>query len=136
MNFIDSNVFLRYLTNDDAAAQDAAARVFTKLAKGEEEGFTTDVHIHEVAYVLASKRLYALSHEEIRNRLRPLLLMSGLKIVNKKVCLDALDIFAAREALDYADALAVASMRNRSIQNIYSFDKHFNRIEGVTRVDP
>jgi predicted nucleic acid-binding protein len=59
--------------------------------------------------------------------------LSGLRIRNKRVCFEALDIFAQSGALDYADALAVAHMRNQGIVDIYSFDKHFDQIAGITR---
>lgn len=136
MRFIDSNVFLRYMTQDDPRAQQACAELIARLVKGEEEVFTTDVHIHETAYVLASKALYGLSHQEIRARLRPLLLMTKLRLRNKRLCLDALDIFAANDFLDYADALAVAHMRRHGVTDIYSFDKDFTRVQAINRIEP
>jgi uncharacterized protein len=134
MRFIDSNIFLRYMTQDNLAQQQIASDIFAAIQRGDEEGFTTDVHIHETVYVLASPRVYNLPHGDIGNRLRPLLALSGLRIRNKRVCLEALDIFAQYEALDYADALAVAHMRNQGIVGIYSFDKHFDRVAGITRI--
>ncbi|SRR5579875_1403089 len=134
MRFVDSNIFLRYITQDNLAQQQIAADVFAAIQRGEEEGFTTDVHVHETACVLASPRVYNLPHGDISNRLRPLLALSGLRIRNKRVCLEALDIFAQYEALDYADALAVAHMRHQGIADIYSFDKHFDQIAGITQI--
>jgi len=136
MKFIDSNIFLRYITQDDVRAQQAAAEVFARLARGDDEGWTTDVHVHETVYVLASKRLYHVPHGEIRDRLRPLLLLGGLKLQNKRLCLEALDIFAVHDTLDFADALAVALTRRHNLEGIFSFDKHFNSIPGVQRLEP
>lgn len=136
MRFLDSNVFLRYITRDDDVAQQACADLFARIQNGLEDAFTTDVHIHETCYVLASKALYGLSHGDIRDRLRPLLLLNGLKMGDKKVCLDALDIFATHPFLDFADALAVASMKRQGIQEIYSFDRDFRRVPDITRIDP
>ncbi len=36
--------------------------------------------------------------------------------------------------LEPNDALAVDIMRQNNIKEIYSFDAHFNRIEGITRL--
>src|SRR5579863_8576928 len=105
MRFVDSNIFLRYVTQDHPQHQKLAASIISAILRGEEGGLTTDVHIHETVYVLASSAGYKLPHHEIANIVRPLLAMPGLKIRNKRVCLEALDIFAEHEFLDYADAL-------------------------------
>lgn len=133
MTFIDSNVFLRYITQDDARAQQIAAELFSRITRGDEEGWTTVVHVHETAYILASKKLYRLPHSEIRDRLRPLLLLRGLKLQNKRLCLEALDIFATHDTLDFADALAVAMTRHHNLDGIFSFDKHFDQVPGIQR---
>ncbi len=134
MKFLDSNILLRYMTADDASATSLAAEIIRRVSEGAEEAYTTDVHIHEVAYVLASKSLYGLSHAEIRDRLRPLLLVKNLKMSNKPLCLAALEVFAAYPQLDFADALAVASMRRRGSTEIYSFDRDFDRVQDIMRV--
>lgn len=92
------------------------------------------MHIRETTYVLASPRVYSLPHSDISNRLRPLLSMSGLKIRDKRLCMEALDIFTRYESLDYADALTIVYMRHQGITEIYSFDKHFDRIVDITRI--
>ena len=134
MKFIDSNVFLRYITRDDARAQQAAAEVFARIIRGDEEGWTSAVHAHEVVYMLASKKLYNVPHAEIRDRLRPLLMLRGLTLQSKRLCLEALDIFAAHDALGYADALAIAVTRHHDLEGIYSFDKHFDKVSDIRRI--
>lgn len=136
MTFIDSNVFLRYITQDDPKAQQAAANLFGRIAQGDVECWTTAVHVHETVYVLASKKLYHVPHAEIRDRLRPLLLMGGLKLQDKRLCLEALDVFAAHDSLDFADALAVAMTRHHGLEGVHSFDKHFDKVPGIRRLEP
>ena len=133
MKFIDSNVFLRYITQDDARAQQTADDMISRVMRGDEVVWTTVVHVHETAYVLASKKLYHLAHAEIRDRLRPLLLLKGLKLQNKRLCLEALDIFATYDSLDFADALAVAVTRHYNLDGILSFDKHFDKVPSIQR---
>lgn len=135
MRFLDSNILIRYITLDNATAGARAALIVNSILEGRDIALTTDVHIHEVAYVLASNSLYGLSHIEIRDRLRPLLLMKNLKIGNKQICLAALEVFAQYSQLDFADALAVASMRKKGITEIYSFDRDFDRVPDVTRAE-
>jgi predicted nucleic acid-binding protein len=134
MRFIDANIFVRYVTADDPGANAIAAAIIQRLSDGKEEAFTTDVHIHETAYVLASRSLYGLSHAVVAGALKQLLLIKNLKMNNKQLCLEALEVFAQYPQLDFADALAVASMRRKGITEIYTFDRDFDRVQGVTRV--
>ena len=134
MRFIDANIFIRYVTSDDPGASSIAAEIIRRLSDGREEAFTTDVHIHETAYVLASRNLYGLSHGVVAGALKQLLLIKNLKMNNKQICLEALDVFAQYPRLDFADALAVATMHRKGITEIYSFDRDFDKVQEVTRV--
>jgi predicted nucleic acid-binding protein len=46
-----------------------------------------------------------------------------------------LDIYAA-QGIDFEDALAIAYMESAGISEIISYDRHFDRIEGITRCEP
>lgn len=135
MRFLDSNIIVRYLTLDDANASSLAAQIINNVSDGKEEVFTTDVHIHEIVYVLASKNLYGLNHKDIRDRLKPLLLMKKLKLSNKQMCLKALDLFVEYPHLDFADALAIAGMHYKGVTEIISFDHDFDKVKYIRRVE-
>jgi predicted nucleic acid-binding protein len=135
MRFIDSNIVIRYVTSDDAEASARASDIIRRVSAGEEMAYTTDVVIHEVAYVLASKSLYGLSHPVIAGVLKQLVLIKNLKLQNKQVCLAALEVFAAYPQLDFADALSVATMRHKMMTEIYSFDRDFDRVPDVARLE-
>ena len=87
--------------------------------------------------MLSSPRLpYRLSHEQIRARLLPILTLRGLKLPQKRVCLQALDLYASYPSVDFEDALAVAHMEQRGITAIVSYDRDFDRVAGLRRADP
>lgn len=86
--------------------------------------------------MLASPSLYRLSHADIRDRLAPLLNLPGLKLEDKRLCLEALDIFAEHAQLDFADALTIAHMRESAMTEIYSYDRDFDHLPGITRREP
>src|SRR5919199_3131890 len=73
MNLIDANVFIRYLIGDDATKQQKSKELIERIRAGQEEAFTTDIIIHEVCYVLSASTHYNLSHQDIRDRLYPIL---------------------------------------------------------------
>lgn len=137
MRFLDTNVVLRYLTGDDEAKAADCFQLFQRVQHGQEELFTCEAIVCEVAYVLSSPRApYRLTHEEIRARLLPILTLRGLRFPQKQVCLHALDIYAAAAFLDFEDALAVAHMEHVGATEIVSYDRDFDRITGVHRVEP
>jgi len=37
--------------------------------------------------------------------------------------------------IDWSDAFTASQMLQREITEIYSFDKHFDRIDGITRIE-
>lgn len=137
MRFLDTNVVLRYLTRDDEAKAESCYRLFQRVQSGEEELYTCEAIVTEVVYVLSSSRApYRLSHEEIRSRLVPILTLRGLRLPQKRIYLQALDLYAALPFLDFEDALAAAHMEQRGITEIVSYDKDFDRLPGVGRVEP
>ena len=137
MRFLDTNVILRYLTRDDEVKAEACYRLFQRVKRGQEELFVCEAIVSEVVYVLSSLRApYRLSHEEIRARIIPILTLRGLKLPQKNVYLRALDLYATSPYLDFEDALAVSHMEQRGITEIVSYDKDFDRIEGIRRIAP
>ena len=137
MRFLDTNVILRYLTRDDEVKADACYQLFQRVRHGDEEVLTCEAVVSEVVYVLASHRLpYRLGHEEIRRRLVPLLALRGLKLPQKSVYIRALDVYASFSRLDFEDALVVAHMERQGITDILSYDKDFDLVPGVQRVEP
>ena len=137
MKFLDTNVVLRFLTRDDEAKAADCYRLFQRVQQGEQELLTCESVVSEAAYVLSSSRLsYRLTHEEIRERLLPILTLRGVRLPQKRVCLQALDIYAASPFFDFEDALAVAHMEQAGVTEIVSYDRDFDRVPGVQRVEP
>ena len=137
MRFLDTNVVLRLLTRDDKAKADACYALFERVEAGEEELFTCEAIVAEVAYVLSSPRgPYRLSHEEIAARLRPIVALRGLRLPQKQVCLHALDVYGSSPGLDIEDALAVAHMAHRNMTEIVSYDRDFDGLAGIRRTEP
>ena len=137
MRFLDTNVILRFLTKDDEEKAQASFELFRRVSLGEEELFTCEAIVAEVVFVLVSRRgPYRLTHEEIRDRLVPILTLRGLRLPQKRVYLAALDLFASASFLDFEDALAIAHMQRQGIGEIVSYDRDFDRIAEVERIEP
>lgn len=136
MRFLDTNVFLRYLTADDRPKAEACLRFFQRLKEGSEQAATCEAIITEIVYVLSSRSLYSLTHEEISTRLRPILALRGLRLPQKRLYFHALDIYASSPFLDFEDALCVAHMEQAGITEIVSYDTDFDRVPSIQRAEP
>lgn len=136
MKFIDTNVFVRYLTGDDSAKSEACYRLFQRVQTGEESVTTAEVIIAEVAYVLSSPALHHLANDEIAARLSPILSLRNFQLRYKRTYLRALDIYSNYPTLDFEDALAVAHMERQRISEIVTYDRDFDRVPGVKRTEP
>lgn len=135
MRFIDTNIFLRHLTNDDLAKARRCFELFQKAKRNEISLTTSESVIAEVIYLLASKKVYNLNREEIVIRLRPLLNLPGLKVPYRNVFLRALEIYATY-TIDFEDALSKAHMERQKISDIYSYDADFEKLRGLIRIEP
>lgn len=137
MKFLDANIFLRFLTWDDRTKADACQALFKKVEQGEEDVTSCEAIIAEVVYVLTSTRLpYHFSHPEVRAGLLPILTLRNLHLPQKGVYLRALEIYATSPFLDFEDALATAHMEQQGIAEILSYDRDFDRISEVSRLEP
>ena len=135
MHFIDTNIFIRYLTKDDPDKAQACFELFKQAATNQITLTTIEAVITEVVYVLSSKRTYNLARDEIRARLYPLLSVQGLQLPQRKTYLRALDLYTVHQ-IDFEDALIVARMEQQKVNDLYSYDQGFDKISGITRHEP
>ena len=61
--------------------------------------------------------------------------LKGWQIKWRKEFLLALEIYAEK-TIDFEDALAAAEMQALNIEVIYSYDKHFDRLNWIKRIEP
>jgi predicted nucleic acid-binding protein len=137
MQFVDTNIFIRYLTKDDPQKAAACYHLFERAKRNEVELTTSEAVLAEIVFILSSKRLYNLARQDIRIRLYSLLSLPGLKLPNRRQYLRALELYS-NNPIDFEDALSVATMERQKIDEIYSYDKDFDRIKNsaIVRLEP
>jgi predicted nucleic acid-binding protein len=139
--FLDANVILRYLTRpttrDARAMHEAAKALFRLVRRGDEEVTTTEVVLHEVAYVLAARSHYNLPAADVAAALKSFLNLRGVKLPTgeRRLYLRALDLYAANPQLGFADAAVAERVRAAGIP-LATFDAHFDGLAGITRWRP
>ena len=132
--FIDTNLFIRYLTNDDPQKADRVDRLLEQAVNGEIELITAEIVLAEVVWVLES--YYKIEKSRIAEMLKAILSTPGLKVLNGRIVEKALPYYSLQN-IDFVDAYIVALMQKHKITGIYSFDKkHLDRITHITRLEP
>ena len=135
MEFLDTNIILRYLTKDDPTKAQRCYELFQQIKRKEIQVVTSELVLAEVVYVLASRSLYNQPRPNIRALLLPILGLPGLKLANRRACLRALDLYA-NSSLDFEDALSVAHIERLKITTIVSYDQDFDRVKHIHRREP
>lgn len=127
---IDTNLIIRYLTENDVSKADAVEKLFKKAEREELE--IPDVIFAEIAWVLLS--LYNLGKKEVVEKLEGLLSLRSAKM-NRGVLKKTVEIFSNFD-ISYIDAYLSAYALENGQNVIYSFDKGFDKIKQITRIEP
>ena len=130
--FIDTDVIIRLLTQDDLKKQEEAAKLFEAVKAGRVKLAAPDAVIADAVYVLSSPRLYNLPRSDVHELLSPLVRLPGFKVKNRAAVLQALELYASTK-VDFSDALVVAAMKEAGSKTLYSYDTHFDQLQGITR---
>ncbi len=133
--FVDTNVFIRLLTRDDPVKTQRGLALFQRAERGEIQLVTSETVIAEIVYVLSSPTVYRLPRADIARLLRPVLELKGLRIEHKRSVLAALDGYEQTN-LDFEDCLSIEHVRRTRPTGIYSYDRGFDRVAAVRRLEP
>ncbi len=132
--FVDTNLFLRYLTDDVPAQAEAVESLLRRAAKGKVSLVTTSMVIAEIVWTLESH--YELAKKEIQTMVLGILNTDGLNVIDSDLLLQAVIPYADKN-VDFIDAFNAAWMVKNDVDRIYTFDqKHFDRFEGIAVESP
>lgn len=133
--FLDTDVIVRLLAADDPRKQAAAQVLFERIEQGSLTVAAPDTVIADAVYVLTSPRLYHQPRKLVAAALIRLVRLPHFRVKNRRAVLRALELYASTN-LDFGDVLIVSSMEQAGSTMLYSYDKGFDRIMGVTRHEP
>jgi len=132
--FADTNLFLRYLTNDVPAQAEAVEQVLRRAAAGEFVLVTNSLVMAEIVWTLET--FYQLPRPSITEKVLAILNTPGLEVTEGDLMLQAVTWYAEKN-IDCIDAYNGAWMRGIGLQMACTFDRrHFSRLEGVTVLVP
>ena len=137
MRFIDSSVFLyafikpkRKIPRDVLELKKKAKNILIRVDEGEEVA-TTVVHITEIANILETHISKTKSIEYVE----AILSKPSIHIYDVDIASYTEALLKAKEYfIGINDALALVFMEKLGINEIYSFDKDFDKIKSIRRV--
>ena len=124
---LDTNVVIRYLTQDDARQSALASRLFERILSVEHPGFVSLITLCEIVWVLSE------GYEADRPRARAVI--EGL-LASKQIVVEESDLVwkALRawegSAADFSDALIGQVLAARGCEKIVTFDKAAAKLPG------
>lgn len=130
---LDTNLIIRYLTGEPKAQAEATKALLERANAGDLTLRLSSLVVAEVVFVLTGKT-YQFPRSEVKEALLPLLQWPQLDVQDREVLLNALDLFT-HSKIDFVDACLAAEARLKKV-TIASFDKDYDSISGITRLDP
>ncbi|RLE64632.1 MAG: twitching motility protein PilT [Thermoprotei archaeon] len=137
MRFVDASVFVhaflkpkRELKPHEVEIKEAAKNIVRRINEGEKVGLTV-VQLAEIANILEK-------HMPLEKALqveRFLLYAPNVEVyeVDRKTCIEALRV-AEEKKIGLSDAIAYIVMLQNNIEEIYSLDRDFDKLERIKRL--
>ena len=128
--FVDTNVFLRFLTNDMPERAMAVEALFRRAAEGKVRLLTNSIVLAELVWVLES--FYGLERADVVERALAVAHMDGFVLDETDLLTDALFVYETAR-IDFIDAYNACWMKQRGLGKAVTFDEnHFSRLDWVT----
>src|SRR5215217_4180250 len=131
--FLDTNIFLRHLRGDHADFSPRATALLRCIEQGTLKVRTSDTIVFETVFTL--ERFYKQSKEAIRGAFLPLIELPGIVLPGKRRFRRVFSYYIERN-IAFADAYHAVLTESLGLKQIVSFDRDFNRIASITRVEP
>jgi uncharacterized protein len=123
--FADTNLFLRYLTNDIPEKADAFEKILHRAEQGEIKLVTNSLVIAEIVWTLES--YYRLPPGAVQDKVLAILNTPGLEVADGDQVLQAI-LWHVEKSVSFMDAYNAAWMAKHGIKTVLTFDqKHFKR---------
>jgi predicted nucleic-acid-binding protein len=126
--YADTNLLVRFLTNDDPVQSPIALEIFKEVVNGNVTLILTSHIVAECCWVLESTR-YQYTPKEIAAKLSQIIESPGIKADEKEIILSSLEAYQSFN-VDFIDAyLSILASKNK--KSVLTWNKkHFKRLPG------
>ena len=132
IRLIDTNVLIRFLTNDRSSKYKTLYSFFNSLEKGALSVELKLIVLFQTAFVL--KSYYKVPKENISTSLIALLKFKGIQIKDKRIVMRTLELWHANN-IEIVDGYLIACLENNEQNILYSYDHDFDK-HPIKRKEP
>ena len=132
--FIDANIFLRSILQDDREKAGHCLKLLKKVDRSEVQAATSMLVLNEILWVLEGLNV---GREDIAKRIKAIT-MSEVEVLghaNASAVLESLSYYEKLD-VDFIDALNACIARESGIRDVITYDEHFKKIEFVNKTEP
>ena len=126
---LDTNVLVRYITQDDQFQAKEASRFIEENCSTERPGYVNHIVLCEIVWVL--KRCYQTSRKEVLKVIEQILRTEQFRVQEPQVVWLALSE-AKNGKADFADYLSVSINKEAGCEQMVTFDRGLKSAKGVT----
>lgn len=130
--FVDTNVFLRFLTADDPGKAQRCRALFERAERRELDLVISDLVMAELAWTLRS--YYRQPRDAIAATLAQVIEMRSVRIPQKATWRQAVELYRQHD-VDLVDAYHAVEMNRRRVRRIISYDTDFDHLD-INREEP
>lgn len=131
--FLDTNILLRHLLQDHPQQSAGATRLLARIENGDLKARISEFVIFETVFTL--QRQYGHAKTAIRDNFLPLIELPSIVLPRKRHFRQVFDLYVDLN-ISFVDAYHAVLMKQLKIEEIFSFDREFDRIPGVMRLEP
>lgn len=127
---LDTNVLVRYFTDDEPKQARAARQLIETRLTRDAPGHVNTVTLAETAWVL--QRLYGAGREEVARVVDSLLTAPNVVVERKALVRRALQAYAGAPAAGFSDCLIAQINGEAGCDTTLTFDKRASKVAGFT----
>jgi predicted nucleic-acid-binding protein len=133
MIFLDTNIFLRYFLKENELVFRRLEKLFSEIILGNIIGVANAMIIAEVVWVLS--RSYKWNKEKICDNIEFILITPNIRFKDKAILVNAVNVYKEKN-ISFIDAYNYSFIRANGVTEIYSFDRDFDELQDVKRLEP
>ena len=133
MIFLDTNIFLRFFLKENESMFQRLEKLFYEIISGNIIGVSNAMIIAEVVWVLS--RSYKWNKEKICDNIEFILSTPNIRFKDKVILVNAISIYKEKN-IGFIDAYNYSYMKANGINEIYSFDRDFDKLKDLKRLEP
>lgn len=126
--YADTNIFVRYLTNDPLDQSDKVSKLFNELESGKYKLFVCDLVVSELVYVL--ENVFEMPKKEICEKVKILMIKNNIILENTQIIFKSLDVYRDLN-VNFVDAYIYCHSTKNGVSKYFSFDNNFRKFKDI-----